>query len=106
MVDKNGQTLTERPLKSACLPAVKALYPDLDRREQSALAQLHNHALAYGWTGDELEREINSVGVAAIIKSERQRQRLRTGRNEAPIADDAIERSEEHTSELQSLLRT
>src|SRR3546814_3884004 len=39
MLALKGTKVTERTAKSPCLPAIKALYPDLDRREQSSLAQ-------------------------------------------------------------------
>src|SRR3546814_909316 len=92
MLALKGTKVTERTAKSPCLPAIKALYPDLDRREQSSLAQVHNHGMACGWSGDELSREVDSVGSVAIIKRERQRQRLRAGNSEIPDAEATLDR--------------
>lgn len=92
MLTLHGTKVTERTAKSPCLTAIKALYPDLDRREQSSLAQVHNHGMACGWSGDELRREVESVGSVAIVKRERQRQRLRTSNAEVPDADDTLDR--------------
>src|SRR3546814_6254786 len=36
MLALKGTKVTERTAKSPCLPAIKALYPDLDRSEQSS----------------------------------------------------------------------
>src|SRR3546814_15018396 len=92
MLALKGTKVTERTAKSPCLPAIKALYPDLDRREQSSLAQVHNHGMACGWSGDELRREVDSVGSVAIIKRERQRQLIRAGNAELPVGEAHIER--------------
>src|SRR3546814_17229281 len=48
--------------------------------------------MACGWSGDELSREVDSVGSVAIIKRERQRQRLRAGNSEIPDAEATLER--------------
>ena len=98
MIERNGDKVTERTAKSPCLPAIKALYPDLDRREQSSLAQIHNHALACGWTGDELQREVESGGSVEIIKRERQRQRQRAGGTPAPSAAEIVAAYREQTA--------
>jgi len=92
MAARNAVKITERTAKSVCLTAIKTLFPDLDRREQSAVAMVHNHALANGWGADDLEREIKEVGTVELVKRERQRQRLRAGGAEAPAADDALDR--------------
>jgi len=90
MLEQGSEKVTERTLKSPCLPAIKALYPDLDRREQSSLAQIHNHAMACGWSADELCQEVQSVGSVELIKRERQRQRLRAGDPAAPSPEEII----------------
>src|SRR3546814_14391097 len=93
MLALKGTKVTERTAKSPCLPAIKALYPDLDRREQSSLDQVHNHGMACGWSGDELSREVDRVGSVAIIKREGPVQRLRAGHSEIPAADATLDRS-------------
>jgi hypothetical protein len=79
IVERNGDKLTERTLRSPFLPAVRAVYPAMDRRDQSDLAQICNHALANEWSADELGKALEEIGKVELLKRERQRQRLRAG---------------------------
>lgn len=90
IAERKKLKITERTVKSPCLAAVKVLFPELDRREHSDVAQIHNHALANGWGADDLQREIEAVGTVEIVRRERQRQRLRAGQPAAPGPEEIV----------------